>query len=461
MFVPVAGYLGSCVASMAGYFACQGCMCVSREVLTQSARVAWSALFFVAMVFAWVLRDFAKPLLEKIPWIVRDATALDLDDKWFGQQAVYRVSLGSFLFFATMSVTMIGVKYKSDNRDKYIHHGNWLLKLAVWLVFTALPFLFPNNIVDAYAWVARIGSGFFLVIQMIILLDFVQGWNDSWVAAGEEDQSWLYALLGVTVGAFVTILTMAGLMFHWFSPSSVPDGCSLNVTLITLALLLCISFAAVSLHPHINKGSIFPAAMVGLYIMYLCFSALESEPKEYECNGLGKEITAASGGMLAVGMLVTLLSVVYAAFRAGSNSHLFTLDGSLDAGDSEPERAALLGAHDEERGAGTSAGLDGDVPEDQVAVRGGGGSRAEGLSSAMADFRPVTYNYAFFHLIFALASMYIAMLMTGWGSQVQDSERIDVGWVSVWVKTAAQWITGLLYCWTLLAPAIFPDRDFS
>lgn len=57
---------------------------------------------------------------------------------------------------------------------------------------------------------ARFGSGIFLVIQMIILLDFVQGWNDSWVAAGEEDQSWLYGLLGITVTAFAAILTMAG-----------------------------------------------------------------------------------------------------------------------------------------------------------------------------------------------------------------------------------------------------------
>ncbi len=35
-----------------------------------------------------------------------------------------------------------------------------------------------------------------------------------------------------------------------------------------------------------------------------------------------------AGGTLALGMLVTLASVVYAAFRAGSNSSLFTLEGS-------------------------------------------------------------------------------------------------------------------------------------
>lgn len=38
----------------------------------------------------------------------------------------------------------------------------------------------------------------------------------------------------------------------------------------------------------------------------------------------------------------------------------------------------------------------------------------------MADFEPVTYNYAWFHLIFSLASMYIAMLMTGWGSGAEE-----------------------------------------
>lgn len=154
--------------------------------------------------------------------------------------------------------------------------------------------------------------------------------------------------------------------------------------------------------------------MVGVYVMYLCFSALESEPKEYECNGLGQQITAASGSTLAVGMLVTLLSVVYAAFRAGSNTHLFTLEGSDDGGDAAPERAALLAEE------GTSAGLDG-VPEEQLASREARSGAAAG-GTALDDFRPVTYNYSFFHLIFALASMYIAMLMTGWGAQVCGGE---------------------------------------
>lgn len=82
-------------------------------------------------------------------------------------------------------------------------------------------------------------------------------------------------------------------------------------------------------------------------------------------------------------------------------------------------------------------------------------------SKAMDEFELVTYNYSFFHLIFALASMYIAMLMTGWGTGAEEKDLIDVGWTSVWVKIIAQWATVALYAWTMTAPLLFPDRDFS
>lgn len=117
----------------------------------------------------------------------------------------------------------------------------------------------------------------------------------------------------------------------------------------------------------------------------------------------------------------------------------------------------------------TSAGLDGapapeisssaDAPGAVTASRQrGSGSGAEDYS--LEEFTPVSYNYSFFHLIFALASMYIAMLMTGWGAVEQEKDRLDVGWTSVWVKTAAEWATALLYIWTLVAPSLFPDREF-
>ena len=78
-----------------------------------------------------------------------------------------------------------------------------------------------------------------------------------------------------------------------------------------------------------------------------------------------------------------------------------------------------------------------------------------------SEARPVTYSYTFFHLIFALASMYSAMRLTGWTSSTSDSsELIDVGWTSVWVRIWTEWATAALYIWTLIAPLVLPDREF-
>lgn len=104
-----------------------------------------------------------------------------------------------------------------------------------------------------------------------------------------------------------------------------------------------------------QNGSLFPSAVVTLYCSYLCYSALQSEPHSYHCNGLGKHFTAASGSTLAVGMIIAIVSVVYSALRAGSNNRTFM------AAREEAVEEGLLQSSDE----GTSAGLDGE-PQGQT-----------------------------------------------------------------------------------------------
>lgn len=77
------------------------------------------------------------------------------------------------------------------------------------------------------------------------------------------------------------------------------------------------------------------------------------------------------------------------------------------------------------------------------------------------ETRPVSYSYSFFHLIFALASMYSAMLLSGWTNSSESSDLINVGWTSVWVRICTEWVTAGLYVWTLVGPLLFPDREFS
>ena len=111
----------------------QACTCVSREMLRKSARLAYCTLFFAAVVCSWVLRDFAKPIIEKLPCAPRmrismhatlvcnaapppppprspdtayrncrwagilPGSGIHPSDRWYGQQAVYRLSMGNFV----------------------------------------------------------------------------------------------------------------------------------------------------------------------------------------------------------------------------------------------------------------------------------------------------------------------------------------------------------------------------
>ncbi len=68
-----------------------------------------------------------------------------------------------------------------------------------------------------------------------------------------------------------------------------------------------------------------------------------------------------------------------------------------------------------------------------------------------------------FHLIMCLSGLYMSMMLTNWGASDAKPEAgtTGVGWESLWVKIISQWLTILLYTWTLVAPVLMPDRDFS
>lgn len=90
----------------------------------------------------------------------------------------------------------------------------------------------------------------------------------------------------------------------------------------------------------------------------------------------------------------------------------------------------------------------------------GGGEGSSGDDPELKIGLP--YRADFFHLIYALASMYMAMLFTNWqlSSSTEDFE-LARGWASTWAKMGSKWFGEALYVWTVLAPRIFPNRDFS
>ncbi|CAA6670270.1 unnamed protein product [Spirodela intermedia] len=403
-------WAASCLASCCAACACEACRSVVGGISRRSARIAYCGLFALSLIVSWVFREVAAPLMEKIPWINHFRQTPDRE--WFETDAVLRVSLGNFLFFTILAAIMVGIKDQKDPRDR-IHHGGWTAKIVCWCFLVFLMFFVPNGVVSFYEGISKFGSGLFLLVQVVLLLDFVHRWNDNWV--NKDEQFWYLALLIVSLVCYVATFSFSGLLFHWFTPSG--HDCSLNMFFIVLTLILVVVFAIVALHPKVN-GSLLPASVISVYCTYLCYSGLSSEPREYECNGLHHHAKAVSTGSMTLGLLTTVLSVVYSAVRAGSSTTLLSPPSSPRAG-------------------------------------AGRGGQEEGG-------RAVSYSYSFFHLIFSLASMYSAMLLTGWSTSVggESGKLVDVGWPSVWVRIVTSWATAALYMWSLVAPVLFPEREF-
>merc|ERR1719146_505413 len=139
-------------------------MCASAKACTQgclaSARLAYTVLFTVSLISAWVLRDHGAGLMSQISWVDKEVKGdpLGQHQQFYGAQAVYRVSIGSALFFMLNAAALYKVKLRSDPRDRWLHHGSWFVKFPLWLLCCVLPFLLPNGAVEAYSWVARLAG---------------------------------------------------------------------------------------------------------------------------------------------------------------------------------------------------------------------------------------------------------------------------------------------------------------
>ncbi|KAF5452450.1 hypothetical protein F2P56_027446 [Juglans regia] len=410
----------SCLASCCVASTCGLCTSVASGISKRSARLAYCGLFGLSLIVSWILREVAAPLLEKIPWINSSGTHTK---EWFQIQAVLRVSMGNFLFFAIFALIMIGIKDQNDRRDSW-HHGGWIAKMVIWLLLVVLMFFIPNVVISIYGKISKFGAGLFLLVQVIILLDCTHSWNDAWVE--KDEQKWYIALLAVSVGCYIAAFAFSGILFIWFNPSG--NDCGLNVFFIVMTMILAFVFAVIALHPAVN-GSLLPASVISLYCAYVCYTGLASEPRDYACNGLNNKSKAVTTSTLILGMLTTVLSVLYSAVRAGSSTTFLSPPSSPKSAEKKP----LLKAEEMEEGK---------------------------EKSKETEARPVSYSYTFFHVIFALASMYSAMLLSGWTNSSESSDLIDVGWTSVWVRICTEWVTAVLYIWSLVAPMLCPDREF-
>ena len=111
--------------------------------------------------------------------------------------------------------------------------------------------------------VGLIGAFKFILVQLVLLVDFAHSWNESWVEKMEETESkcWMFALLFFTFIMYG--LSIAGIvcMFIYFTQSDT-EKCKLEKFVVSFELVLGVVISALAIHPKVQEkqaksGTIF------------------------------------------------------------------------------------------------------------------------------------------------------------------------------------------------------------
>jgi len=421
---------------------------------------------------------FAIRQIEKWSY---DYIKMDCDaDKCYGVLAVHRICFALCLFHAILGFSLIGVK---DTRDKRaaIQNGWWGPKVLLWILLIVVSFFIPNGFFIFWGnYVSLIGATIFILLGLVLLVDFAHSWTETCLENWENSDSnlWQWVLISSTAAMYAGSITLTGLLYAYFAGS----GCTLNRFFISFNLALCIIITILCIHPlvqeHNPRSGLAQSGMVAAYCTYLIVSAVSNHEHE-SCNPLRRG-GAASGTRtttVVLGAIFTFLAIAYSTSRAATQSRALVgkgkkggavqlpmhEDGHAELGvvNTQPSRTetpryqALLAAV--EAGAIPASALD---EEDEE-------TDEEEIGETRDDERSGTrYNYSWFHVIFAIGAMYVAMLLTDWNvvsKSVSPSDSDDVVYIgrsetAMWMRVVSSWVCILLYSWSLIAPVILPDR---
>ncbi|KAJ3347876.1 hypothetical protein HDU83_001702 [Entophlyctis luteolus] len=363
----------------------------------------------------------------------------------YGTLSVYRICLANSILHACFAAFLYNVTSSRDWRSG-VQNGYWGLKTFVWAGLIVLCFFIPNSVVLLWARsFATVGSVLFVLIQIVLLIDFAYTISEvllEWYES-TEDRKFLVVLIFLTFTSFIACIAATVLMYLWFGQSS----CSLNIFFITSNLVLCTIATLISIAPAVQeanpKSGIAQASMVALYATYLVASSLSSEPdgpENLQCNPLGENESTRTTGIM-MGAAFTFLSLAFTTTRAAVQSSV--MGGVANGESSQPLISQPSGTRNMHLSSAVESGA--------IAP-----SSIQNSDDEMDDeFDGVSYSYTFFHVIFMLASYYLAELTTNWETLTLDDgngeAQVGKGWGAVWFKVVSGWIVILLYTCLLKA----------
>lgn len=297
-----------------------------------------------------MLSDGLQDILRKVPFCANSTSTSSViipSDSTFdcqnavGYLAVYRVGFALAVFFLTMAVMMIGVRSSRDGRAA-IQNGFWGLKFIAIIGITVGAFFIKDGAFgDWMMWIGMIGGSIFILIQLVLIVDFAHNWAEAWVGEYEETDSrgWFFALLAATGVQYILAITGIILLFHYYT---VAGDCGLNKFFISFNMILCVCVSVLSVSPKVQeaqpKSGLLQSAVVTMYVTYLTWSAVANNP-DGTCNPgldgiINGEHSTSFDKTSIVGLIIWMLCVLYSSLRSASTV------SSMSAPD--PERQGLL-----------------------------------------------------------------------------------------------------------------------
>uniref|UniRef100_A0A671PSW5 Serine incorporator 1-like n=1 Tax=Sinocyclocheilus anshuiensis TaxID=1608454 RepID=A0A671PSW5_9TELE len=414
----------SCLCNHAACFRCRCCPQIKKSIVT---RIMYAFILLLGTIIACVmLSPGVEQQLKIIPGFCSGGAGSGIPgieanvqcEIFLSYKAVYRVCCGMSLFFLTFSLLTINVKNSRDPRAA-IHSGFWIFKIAAMVAVTVGAFYIPEGpFTRMWFIVGSCGAFCFILIQLVLLIDFAHSWNESWVDKMEKEnrKRWYIALLSVTGVNYILSFTAAVLCYNIYAQ---PEGCVLNKFFICFNML-CVVASALSCSVCVKSSGLLQSSIMTLYTMYLTWSAMTNEP-DRTCNpsliSIFQQITSAtvapleienqtaviivdieetvpSGPYLQwwdaqsiVGLAIFVLCILYSSIRSSNTSQVNKL---------------------------TLAAKDTTVVDESCTVSP---EIAEEVTTPIVEDNErdtVQYSYAFFHFMLFLASLYIMMTLTNW-----------------------------------------------
>lgn len=469
------GAIISLPVTMAGSFiaSCFGSCC--SNVISKSVESLGSSSLGTRLLYAmWLLFN------SIISWISMSANKSFL---WPGKTCtatgecgfftVHRLNFALGFMHLLLSCILTNVKSTNDPRS-VLQNSWWFLKFLLYLFFVIISFLLPNEFYVFFSKYVSVPTGaIFIFVGLILLVDFAYEWAEVCIqhVEMEDDNSdfWKKFLITGTTIMYSSSLLMTIVMFILFTHS----GCHMNATAVITNLFLTIIITCLSIHPQIQnanpKCGLAQSSMVSFYCTYLTMSAMASEPDDKMCNPLVRS-SGTRNASVVLGALFTFIAIAYTTTRAAANTALQgnNTNGPIflsEDNNDDFEYSGLIGqSRNQLRLEAIKQAVDeGSLPEsalyDPTWIGTPAGNTVNDVTND-DEIYGTKYNYSLFHIIFFLATQWIAILLTINVTQDDVGDFIPVGrtYFYSWVKIASAWICYGLYGWTIVAPIVMPDR---